>query len=156
MRSFLLAPLAGLTFAACGCSFLERATAPRYVTLLIERAEGEDKAREEIQRAAALFRKGKVDEAEKALKNALAADVNYAPAHNNLGNVYFARGEYYLAAWEFEYAVRLMPNHPEPLNNLGAVYEQVGRLERAIECYAGLCDAAAESGADSQSRPSAT
>ena len=41
----------------------------------------------------------------------------------------------YLAAWEFEYAIKLMPDRVEPINNLGMVYEEVGKLEKAIEMY---------------------
>jgi hypothetical protein len=33
------------------------------------------------------------------------------PAHNNLGIVYYRRKKYYLAAWEFQYAARLMAYH---------------------------------------------
>ena len=43
--------------------------------------------------------------------------------------------KYYLAAWEFEYAIKAMPERPEPHNNLGLVYEAVGRFEEAISAY---------------------
>lgn len=73
--------------------------------------------------------------AERLLKQSLAADVTFAPAHNNLGKVYLHQGKYYLAAWEYEYAKKLLPDRFEPLNNLGMVYESVGRLETAIASY---------------------
>ena len=41
----------------------------------------------------------------------------------------------YLAAWEFEYAAKLMPKKAIPLNNLGLVYERTGRLQRAAEAF---------------------
>ncbi|WP_197453663.1 tetratricopeptide repeat protein [Caulifigura coniformis] len=75
------------------------------------------------------------DHAEKALQDALVADVRYGPAHNNLGWVYYKQGRYYLAAWEFEYAQKLMTGIPEPVNNLGLVYEEVGRLAEAQACF---------------------
>ena len=40
-----------------------------------------------------------------------------------------------LSAWEFEYAIKLMPNSAEPHNNLGLVYEAVERHHEAIESY---------------------
>ena len=54
--------------------------------------------------------KSDYDAAEAALKAALTADVMFGPAHNNLGKVYFHKGELYLAAREFDYAMKLMPN----------------------------------------------
>ena len=82
-----------------------------------------------------LLRAGKFDEAERVLKSALDADVTHGPSHNNLGKIYFHQGKYYLAAWEFQYAARLMPHQPEPRNNLGMVFEQVGRLDDAVQWY---------------------
>nr|MBC8218428.1 tetratricopeptide repeat protein [Planctomycetota bacterium] len=85
--------------------------------------------------ASKLLRRSKWDQAEQALQNALIADVTYGPAHNNLGKLYYKQGEFYLAAWEFEYASKLMPDRPEPHNNLGLVYEAVDRFDQAITYY---------------------
>ena len=82
-----------------------------------------------------LLEQGKLDEAETKFKEALTADVMYGPAHNNLGKVYYLQKRYYLAAWEFEYAVKLMPHLPEPKNNLGLVFESVDRLDKAVAYY---------------------
>lgn len=49
--------------------------------------------------------------------------------------LYYYDHKLYLAAWEFQYASRLMPERPEPINNLGMVYEGAERLGRAIEFY---------------------
>ena len=73
--------------------------------------------------------------ARELLKEAVSADVGYGPAHNNLGKVYFEQGNYYEAAWEFEYASKLMPRHPEPRNNLGLVLEKVNRYGESVEAY---------------------
>ena len=73
--------------------------------------------------------------AEVELKAALSADVMHGPAHNNLGKVYFHQGKLYLAAWEFQYAAKLMPSVPEPRNNLGMVFESVGKLDDAVASY---------------------
>jgi Flp pilus assembly protein TadD len=66
---------------------------------------------------------------------AIEADQYSGVAHNNLGLLYFQRGELYQTAWEFDYAAKLMPNQPEPRNNLGMVLEAAGRVEEAIEQY---------------------
>ena len=76
------------------------------------------------------------DGAEKELKQALDADITFGPAHNNLGTVYFQHHRLYLAAWEYQYAIKLMPGQAEPRNNLGLVLEQVGKLDDAVENYA--------------------
>jgi Flp pilus assembly protein TadD len=78
---------------------------------------------------------GNYPAAETELKAALAADVMHGPAHNNLGKVYYHDKKLYLAAWEFQYAAKLMPNVPEPRNNLGLVFESAGKLDDAIGSY---------------------
>jgi len=78
---------------------------------------------------------GDLDKAEQALKEALEADVMFGPAHNNLGKVYFTRKLFYKAAWEYQYAIKLMPHHPEPKYNLGLVYEAVGKIDEAVDLY---------------------
>lgn len=75
------------------------------------------------------------DDAAQYLKHALSADPTFGPARNNLGRVRFAQGRMYDAAWEFEYAARLMPHAIEPKNNLGLVMEHVRRFDEAIEQY---------------------
>ncbi|MCY2927473.1 MAG: hypothetical protein NT031_18955, partial [Planctomycetota bacterium] len=52
-----------------------------------------------------------------------------------LGTIYLKQKKYYLASWEFQYAAKLMPNQFEPLNNLGLVFEAVGRLDEAAGWY---------------------
>ena len=68
--------------------------------------------------------------------------MTYGPAHNNLGSVYLRQGKLYLAAWEFEYAAKLMPERPEPNYNLGMVYEQAEQLDQAIDYYSKACQMA--------------
>lgn len=69
------------------------------------------------------------------MQKSLLADVTYGPAHNNLGKIYYGQRNFYLAAWEFEYANKLMPHRAECQNNLGLVYEAVGKLDEAIDSY---------------------
>jgi Tfp pilus assembly protein PilF len=115
-----------------------------YQTVAADPLRDTDLARAEHARAVGLLEKGDYDAAEAALKAALTADLMFGPAHNNLGKVYFHKGELYLAAQEFNYAMKLMPNQPEPANNLGMVFEARGRwtgietpgsLDEAVSAY---------------------
>src|SRR5207249_1720310 len=92
-------------------------------------------ARQENDRAYQLIRDGKYDQAEKILKKAIAANVMFGPARNNLGLVYYHESKLYQAAWEFQNAIRLMPYQPEPRNNLGLVFERAGKLTDAADAY---------------------
>jgi Tfp pilus assembly protein PilF len=94
-----------------------------------------EQARAENNRAYQLIQQGKYEDAEKALKRAIAADVMYGPARNNLGLVYYHQGRLYEAAWEFQNAARLMPYQPEPRNNLGLVFERAGKMTDAADAY---------------------
>lgn len=83
---------------------------------------------------------GDLDKAADAFNRALTADVEFGPAHNNLGKVYYQRRDWHKAAWEFEYARKLLPRHGEPRNNLGLVLEEAGELDRAVEQYRAAVD----------------
>ncbi len=129
-----LTAVAGLIVA--GCDSPQRVTVDaRYETL--PRGQQRDAARAERlnDQAVDAIDAGELDRAEQLLKDALTADVTFGPAHNNLGSVYLEQQRYYLAAWEFEYAIRLMPASPEPKNNLGLVFEAVGKTDAAIEQF---------------------
>ena len=117
-----------------GCSVFHKETA-RYQTIAGNPNHDTDEARKQTAAALKLIDKGDLEAAEQKLQKALIADVSYGSAHNNLGHIYFEQGKLYLAAWEFEYATRLMPEQASPYNNLGLVYEQVGRIPEAIENY---------------------
>ncbi|MBE3123318.1 MAG: tetratricopeptide repeat protein [Planctomycetes bacterium] len=86
-------------------------------------------------KATEALQRNDLTEAEKECKAALADDALYGPAHNNLGVVYHRQKKYYLAAWEYQYAAKVMPDKAQPRNNLGQVFELVGQLPEAIESY---------------------
>lgn len=140
IKPLAVAAALGATCILGGCA----APAPRprsetYQTVVKDPHHDADLARRENARAAALLEKTEnpaaLTSAEAALKAALEADVTCGPAHNNLGKVYYRQGKLYLAAWEFQYATKLMPNQPEPPNNLGLVYEAAGKLDEAADAY---------------------
>jgi Tfp pilus assembly protein PilF len=125
-----------ITFAF-GCSSAHPPTtaAAEYHTLGHDPRRDTDRARSLNDRAADAIRQGNYAEGEKLLRDALAADVMFGPAHNNLGKIYFAQKNLYLAAWEFTYAAKLMKDQPEPRNNLGLVFEACGKFDEAVAEY---------------------
>jgi Tfp pilus assembly protein PilF len=123
-----------IILATVGCA-TDNTTVPKYETVTVNpRRDPEAAAKQNLHGLEALA-KGKWDKAEKHFKEALIKDVDFGPAHNNLGRLYFDQGKNYLAAWEFEYAVKVMPQRGEPYNNLGLVMERVGKLEQAVDAY---------------------
>jgi Flp pilus assembly protein TadD len=56
-------------------------------------------------------------------------------ARNAYGNALRKQGDVPEALPEFQEALRLAPNRPEPLNNLGALYSQLRRFPEAIAAY---------------------
>jgi Flp pilus assembly protein TadD len=85
--------------------------------------------------AADAIERGELDEAESLLRRALAHDLYFGPAHNNLGVVFLERGQIYEAANEFEWARKLMPSEPDPRVNLGLCLERAGRIEDAMASF---------------------
>ncbi len=83
----------------------------------------------------ALIGDNDLDAAEETFRASLASDLSYSPAHNNLGLVLLRKKRYYEAAWEFDCAAKLAPNATEPRENLALLYENLGRLDQAIEGY---------------------
>jgi Flp pilus assembly protein TadD len=142
---YVLKPLVLILLAAYlgGCASSGKKYVSGYETVAQDPHRDTVKAKAQDQQAIGLVDDEKYDDAEKLLKEALGNDVMYGPAHNNLGRIYYHQGKLYLAAWEFQYAIRLMPLQAEPQNNLGLVYESAGKLEDAMGCYAKAHDLAA-------------
>lgn len=78
---------------------------------------------------------GHADYAFEKLLQAVAADEQYGPAHNNLGLLHYDRGELYDAVLSFERATELMPNEPITFYNLGLALEAAGRVHEAMDLY---------------------
>jgi len=137
VRLRILVPL--LLFEGCG--IFHTTHKPTYETVQADPHHDIQKAEREHAKALAMMG-GSPDskgcnwgQVQEHLQNALVADVTYGPAHNTLGTCYLRDNKFYLAAWEFDYAAKLMPDRPEPLYNLALVYESVERLDRATEYY---------------------
>ena len=136
MRTTTLAMISFILFGAMvGCQTDRAASSAGYTTVAKDPRRDTDAARRHNARGIEHLQAGRLDAAEKELRAALEADVFFGPAHNNLGTVYYRRYEYYNAAWEFQYAAKLMAHSAEPRNNLGLVFEAVGRLDEAAAWY---------------------
>lgn len=98
-------------------------------------AERNTSEAERLSRAAADLIDENPVEAKRRLEEAIANDLWYGPAHNNLGVLYLKQGQLYEAAHEFEWARKLMPGHPDPRLNLGITLERAARHEDAIAAY---------------------
>jgi Tfp pilus assembly protein PilF len=108
---------------------------PEYQTIGKDPRRDTDTAKAENATALQLMNKGDWSAAEAALKRALSADIMFGPAHNHLGKIYYRQNKLYLAAWEFEYAAKLMPHQAEPKNNMGLVFEAAGKWNEAVDSY---------------------
>lgn len=87
---------------------------------------------------------GNPEQAEALLRQALTADLYHGPAHNNLGILFLNRGKLYEASIEFEWARKLMPDHPDPRTNLAIALERAGRTTEAIESFRAALEVAPE------------
>ena len=124
-----------LILAMCGCARFTTQKQRDYQTIPESGFRNTQLARQKNNQAIELLCQDNCNQAEKLLNEALIADVDFGPAHNTLGKVYFKAKKYYLAAWEFEYAQRLMPERTEPVNNLGLVFEAVGQFDHAVAYF---------------------
>ncbi len=122
-----------LTLVAGGCHSAQPPYGYRTAAAVAHRSVDDASAANE--RGVSLAAEGSYEDAEAAFRLALAADVTYAPAHNNLGLVLLHHGRLYESAREFSFAAKLDRSAPEPLINLGRLYESVGWYEAAIAEY---------------------
>ena len=80
---------------------------------------------------AALQAEGKLDDAMREIKAAIALDPGQATAHNTLGAALYARGDAAAAAAEFAEVLRLRPDDANARYNLGQIRLAQGRTEEA-------------------------
>jgi len=123
--------------ASAGCldSNAGQPSAAPYHTVRIEPLRDTEAAKQGNQEGLKHLAENDLTAAAQAFQRALAADVEFGPAHNNLGKVYYRQKKWHEAAWEFEYACKLLPKYAEPRNNLGMVLDATGDLTGAIDQY---------------------
>lgn len=118
-----------------GCSRFRQYAPSKYATFGRASHDAVTDAKALNAEALELANLDQLDKAEKKFRQALEIDVSYGPAHNNLGQIYLKRHQLYLAAWEFESAMSLMPSRVEPIVNMGLVFETAGDLNLAASYY---------------------
>jgi len=120
---------------AVGCESGSSTTEARYRTVSAEPRRNTELAKQLNQQGLEHLRAERLDQAADHFQRALTADVEFGPAHNNLGRVYYERQRWYEAAVEFDAAAKAMPKRAEPRNNLGLVLEEAGEIDRAVKHY---------------------
>ena len=81
----------------------------------------------------ALYALGKPDEALASYKQALSS--NLPETHNNIGIIYFDRGEFDQALGCYQTAIAIKPDYAEAYNNLGMVLRKLGKFHEAADAF---------------------
>ncbi len=92
-------------------------------------------ARDLVQQALVAARAGQHDEGIRLLKEAVSREPTHTTAHNELGVLYYHRGDYERARDCFRQAVNLDPEFTRALTNLGACHNDLENHAEAIACY---------------------
>ena len=122
-----------LLSAGCGHNTTAGSQDGAYRTITVDPGRDTEAARRLNEKGLKQLAEGDLDASEATFKKALEADVRFGPAHNNLGRVYYAKRQWHDAAWEFEYARKLMPQHAGPPNNLGLIYLHASPPARDVD-----------------------
>jgi GT2 family glycosyltransferase/Flp pilus assembly protein TadD len=96
----------------------------------------EDDPEEDYREARILIQSGKEDKAIHKLEKLIHAHPRHALAHNDLGYLYYNRGERIKALAHYEKAVELNPENLTPMKNLADFYYvELKRIDEAIHLY---------------------
>ena len=83
--------------------------------------------------ANAYLEKQRYADAEKAIRGILALDDHYGSAYKVLGLAKVQQGDAEGARQAFEKALQVSPEDPEPMLNLGVLYQKTGQKARALQ-----------------------
>jgi len=103
----------------------------KILDLLSRRIPGD--ARVELLRGQAHVVKGDFDLAMESFKKSIEKSPEYAPAHFEIGKLYYQRNELEASQKALRAAVRFDPHQPEYFLKLGQVCLALGQIEEAIE-----------------------
>lgn len=103
--------------------------------LIGERADARQRAKAHTDLAAAYYELGNMGVALEEVRIALAADPNYAPAHNVAGLVNFELRDNAGAEASFRRAMALAPNDPDVAHNYGFFLCKTGREQDGLQQY---------------------
>ena len=73
--------------------------------------------------------------AEKLYKKILKTDPDHASAHNNLGLIFQAFGEFQKARSCYEKAIEIQPNYANAYNNLGVILGELNHVNEAKKYF---------------------
>ncbi len=82
-----------------------------------------------------LWEAGKIEDADQALRQILAAYPNHPEANNLAGILLFQAEQWTAAVPFFQRAISHNPRYAAPHNNLGNIYKAQGQLDEAERCY---------------------
>ncbi len=102
---------------------------------LSDQTAAQKRAQIRMQLAISYYQQGQYTVALDEIKQAIAADTDYADAYGVRGLIYMAMGEAVLAEDNFLRALKLAPNNPELSNNYGSFLCQHGRAKQAIPYF---------------------
>lgn len=97
--------------------------------------EARKRARIRIELATGYFEQGQTSVALDQIKQALAADPSFGPAHSLRGLVYMRLNDPVLAEESFRRALQINPRDPDTLHNYGVFTCQQGRHAEAIQLF---------------------
>ncbi len=129
--------LAVLSLASLSCSHPSRQALAQeaFARALAERQARKESASQYYKKGLRAFQESDLDEAQKLLETAVAADDRHAPAWMLLGHIAFQRDHLYEAAQAFHMAARADPNRYEHHYNAATVLEASGKYAQAVEGY---------------------
>jgi type IV pilus assembly protein PilF len=102
---------------------------------LSDQTAAQKRAQIRMQLAISYYQQGQYTVALDEIKQAIAADNDYADAYGVRGLIYMAMGETTLAEDNFLRALKLAPANPELANNYGSFLCQNGRAKQAIPYF---------------------
>ena len=104
---------------------------------LLERALAADRGNPVLHAkiGSALKATGRLEDAERRYRCALAIQPRFALGWSNLGNILKERGKLDESEAAYRRAIRLQPDFAEAYNNLGAALLQLGRPEDALDSF---------------------
>ncbi|HWS76736.1 MAG TPA: type IV pilus biogenesis/stability protein PilW [Quisquiliibacterium sp.] len=100
-----------------------------------EESDARRRARIRLELAASYYEQGNYNVALEEVRQSVAIDPEYAPAHGMLGLVYMDLGKRAEAEESFQRALRITPDDSELNNNYGWFLCQTGREKQSIEYF---------------------
>jgi type IV pilus assembly protein PilF len=118
-----------------GCASNPGAGQSRETPSSADQTEGQRRARIRLQLAVGYYEQRQSAVALDEIKQAIAADPNFAEAYSMRALIYMDMGENQLAEENFLQAIKLAPNTPDFSNNYGWFLCQTGREKQSIDYF---------------------